>query len=60
MRLLLQQLAAAMDSIHQAEEQKASRLEKIRVTVYVAVGLLIGYFLFVKVIRFMLRRNSYK
>lgn len=55
-----QQLAAAMDSIHKVEEQRARRLEKIRVTVYVAIGLLLGYFFFVRVIRFMLRRNSYK
>ncbi|MCL6601241.1 MAG: hypothetical protein K6T94_00050 [Paenibacillus sp.] len=55
-----QQLAEAMDSIHQVEEQKARRLNRIQVTVYTAARLLLGYFFFVRIIRFILRRKSYK
>lgn len=55
-----QQLAEAMDSLHRAEEQKARRLKRIQVTVVTAAGLLLGYFFFVRIVRFILRRKSYK
>ncbi|QUL53434.1 hypothetical protein KDC22_24015 [Paenibacillus tritici] len=55
-----QQLAEAMDSLHQVEEQKARRLNRIQVTVFTAAGLLLGYFFLIRIIRFILRRKSYK
>lgn len=54
------QLAEALNTIHQAENEKTSRLKKIRVTAYTAGGLLLGYFFITRMIRFVLRRKSYQ
>lgn len=55
-----EQLTQALDTLQQADQQKTSRLKKVRVTIYTAAVLLVGYFFFVRIIRVVLRRKSYK
>ena len=53
-----EQLAEALNSLQQAEQQKASRVRKIRVSLYTAGALLVGYFCATRILRLVLRRKS--
>jgi FtsZ-binding cell division protein ZapB len=52
------QLSEAMNSIQQADKQKANRTRKIGITLYTGGTLILGYFCSIRILRLILRRKS--
>ncbi|MDQ0193972.1 hypothetical protein [Paenibacillus wynnii] len=54
------QLTKAVDQLRDERAARESYLRKIKITIYTGLGLLVGYFLLIRLIRFGMRRRSRK
>ncbi|WP_052087812.1 hypothetical protein [Paenibacillus wynnii] len=54
------QLTKAVDQLRDERAARESYLHKIKITIYTGLGLLVGYFLLTRLIRFGMRRRSRK